>query len=318
MRIATRLLLPLAALVLLCAGCGHEVAPKRTAPPVKTRVVPGEPGRQYAVRGRYLYLYCGGSGSPTVVFESGLGDSHRAWEYVAPELANETTVCVYDRAGIDYSQLAPKRATAREKVKDLHALLKAARVKPPCVLVGHSYGGMLVHLYAADYPHDVAGVVLVDSAHPDENARMVAALPPPRAGEDPELRRVRAGLRTLGFTNPEGVDWVRSSNEARAAGPLGKTPLVVLTAGMHDSTLRPALTRPVERAWLAMQSELARLSSDSVHVVATQSGHAIQSNLGQPAVVIRAIRAVIGADRRHERLPPCRELFLGPAARCVS
>jgi pimeloyl-ACP methyl ester carboxylesterase len=316
MRIATWLL-PLAALALLYAGCGHGAAPKRTAPPVKTRVVPGEPGRQYAVRGRYLYLYCGGSGSPTVVFESGLGDSHRAWQYVAPEVSNSTTVCVYDRAGNDYSQLAPKRATAREKVKDLHALLAAARVKPPYVLVGHSYGGMLVHVYAADYPQDVAGVVLVDSSHPDQNKRMVAALPPPRAGEDLELTRVRSGLRVLGFANPEGVDWARSSDEARAAGSLGTTPLVVVTAGQHDSTLPPAVTRRVERAWLAMQSELARLSSDSVHVVATQSGHAIQSNLGQPAVVIRAIGAVMGADRRHERLPPCRELFPGPAARCV-
>jgi pimeloyl-ACP methyl ester carboxylesterase len=312
--------LPIAALVLVCAGCGgHAVAVREAAHSApKTRSVPGEPGLEYLVRGRFLYLLCEGEGSPTVVFESGLGDGHRAWQWVAPELANSTTVCTYDRAGLDFSQLAPKRATARAKVRDLHALLRAAGLRPPYVLVGHSYGGMLVHVYVSDYPRDVAAVVLLDSSHPDQQARMLAALPPARAGEGRALRSVRAALAPRNFPNPEGVDWSRSSDEARAAGSFGDKPLVVVTAGEHEGAAPPVIARRLERAWLAVQNDLARLSSDSVHVVATRSPHYIQSNLGQPLLVIRIVRIVLHAVRTHTPLPPCRDLFHGAAARCVS
>jgi pimeloyl-ACP methyl ester carboxylesterase len=305
--------LPVAALVLVCVGCGgHAVSTRHaTHAAPKTRSVPGEPGLEYLVRSRFLYLLCEGEGSPAVIFESGLGGSHRDWQWVAPELANSTTVCTYDRAGLDFSQLAPKRATARAKVRDLHALLRAARVRPPYVLVGHSYGGMLVHLYASDYPRDVAGVVLVESAHPNQQARFRAALPV-------SLRRVRAQVAPGNFPNPEGVDWVRSSNQARRAGPLGDTPLVVVTAGQSDGAPSADIARRLGHAWLAMQNDLARLSTDSVHVVATQSPHFVQSNLGQPQLVIRIIRVVLHAVRTHTRLPRCGEVFRGPAARCVS
>lgn len=285
---------------------------------MKTRAVPGEPGAQYLVRGRYLYLLCEGEGSPTVVFEAGLGDGHYGWQQVAPELANTTQVCTYDRSGLAFSQLARKLATAREKVEDLHALLAAARVRTPYVLVGHSYGGMLVHVYADEYPREVAGVVLLDSSHPDQAARFRAALPPRRAGEARSLRQLRAALAVKTFPNAEGVDWAKSSDEARAAGPLGDTPLVVVTAGEHDPLPTPAIARRMGRVWLALQDDLARLSTDSVHVVATQSGHFIQSSIGQPDLVIRTVRIVVHAVRSHTKLPPCRELFHGPGAKCVS
>jgi pimeloyl-ACP methyl ester carboxylesterase len=273
-------------------------AKQATRAVVKTRTVPGEPGLEYLVRGRFLYLLCEGEGSPTVVFESGLGDGHRSWQFVAPELSNSTTVCTYDRAGLDFSQLAPKRATARAKVKDLHALLRAGRERPPYVLVGHSYGGMLVHVYESVYPRDVAGIVLLDSSHPDQQARM--------------------GASPRNFPNPEGVDWIRSSDEARAAGSFGDKPLVVVTAGEHEGLTNALIARRLQREWLGLQNDLARLSSDSVHVVATQSPHYIQSNLGQPQLVIRIVRIVLHAVRTHTPLPPCRDLFHGPAAMCIS
>jgi pimeloyl-ACP methyl ester carboxylesterase len=310
-------LLLLAALVLLCAACGQTAAERHPTRHVRTRTVPGEPGLEYRVRGRYLYLLCEGIGSPTVVFESGLADDHRAWLQVAPELANSTDVCTYDRSGLEYSQLAPKRASAREKVHDLHALLRAARARPPYILVGHSYGGMLVHLYASDYPRDVAGMVLVDSSHPDEQKRLLAALPPRRPREDARTRQIRSALHRTTFPNPEGVDWGLSTDEVRRAGSIRDAPLVVLTAGDDEAGLPPALVRPFRRVRLALQDDLAQLSSDSVHVVATYSEHAIQSNLGQPELVIRAIRAVLHAVRTQGELPACRELFHGPGARCV-
>ena len=107
---------------------------------------PGTLGLSIEARGNFLYLLCAGHGSPTVILEAGLGGDHRDWEPVQSEIALRTRVCSYDRLGIGFSQQAPKRATADQKADDLHALLAAANVDGPYVLVGHSYGGMLVRV----------------------------------------------------------------------------------------------------------------------------------------------------------------------------
>ncbi len=301
--------------LLLCVSCGGHAR-------VKSRTVPFEPGLQYDIDGNYLYLLCSGHGAPTVVLEAGYGDDHRAWSLVQPALAGTTRVCSYDRSGLGLSQLARKRATAREKADDLHALLEAADVPSPYVLVGHSYGGMLMRLFAATYKSDVAGVVLLDSSHPDQLRRSVAALPPARAGENAVLHELRAALASTKGPNPEGVNWTVSANETRAAGPLGETPLIVVTAAEHDWTPTltplPSINRRLDRAWLAMQDDLARLSSDSIHVIALYSPHYVMSSLGQPDLVRHAIRAVIRAVRAHTRLRSCRQLFPPPGAKCVS
>jgi pimeloyl-ACP methyl ester carboxylesterase len=299
-------------------ACGGHAA-------ARTRRVPGQPGLEYAVHRDFLYLLCTGHGSPTVVLEPGLNGDHRGWSLVQPQLARTTRVCSYDRSGLGLSQLAPKRGTAREKASDLHALLQAARVDGPLVLAGGSYGGMLVHVYAAAYPKDVAGLVLVDSSSPDQARRFLAALPPPRTGAPPALRELR---RILGETrrNPEGVDWTASADEARAAGSLGDKPLVVLTAGIFGPAygrmgyvapvVRPLLPR-LRRVWFGLQDDLAQLSTNHLHLVVVASPHAMQSTVGRPDIIIRAIRAVIAAQRSHHPLPPCRELFSPPGTRCV-
>jgi pimeloyl-ACP methyl ester carboxylesterase len=117
--------------------------------------------------GRRLNLYCLGTGSPTVVFDSGLGDGTEAWALVQPVIAAHTRACSYDRAGYGYSDPGTHEASSAHIVDDLHRLLVAASIKPPYVLVGHSFGGMNVRLYADLYPADVVGMVLVDSAEED-------------------------------------------------------------------------------------------------------------------------------------------------------
>jgi pimeloyl-ACP methyl ester carboxylesterase len=122
--------------------------------------------------GRQLNLFCAGSGSPTVVFDAGIGSAGWDWLRVHPAIARQTQACVYDRAGFGFSD-APRRAgTSANAVSDLHALLDAAGIAPPYLLVGHSYGGRNVQLFAYAYPHEVAGMVIIDSAHEDEIARM--------------------------------------------------------------------------------------------------------------------------------------------------
>ncbi len=282
----------------------------------------GFPGLRYEANGSFLYLLCmesPGTGSPTVILEAGLGEDHRDWAIVQPEIARTTRVCSYDRSGLGFSEDAPKRASARQKVSDLHALLAAAGVPGPYVLVGHSYGGMLAHVYAATYPGDVAGLVLLDSSHPDQISRFLAALPPRRKGEPQALTGLRKGL-PITTPNPEGVNWSESSNQARAAGSIGNKPLIVVTAGEFDPTGLPGLPGIVprfERAWLRMQDDLARLSPDSRHVIAVNSPHFVMSALGQPELVTHAVDAVVQAARAHTELPSCRALFAPPAARCV-
>lgn len=299
--------------LMLCAACGGDSA-------VQTRTIPGEPGLAYDVNGDYIYLLCAGSGSPVVVLESGLGGYHRDWDAVQPELARTTRVCSYDRAGLGFSQLAPKRTTAKEKASDLRDLLSAADVEGPYVLVGHSYGGMLVRVYAAEYAGDVAGVVLLDSSHPDQVKRFLGVLPPRRAGENEALRDLRRDLHFDDLPNPEGVDWTASSDETRVAGPLGDTLLIVVTAGQDEGPpeLPAQVRRGIQHAWLEMQDDLARLSTDKVHVIAVHSPHYVMSNLGQPELVIRAIRAVKKAARSNAPLPPCAALFAAPAGKCVA
>ena len=112
--------------------------------------------------GRYMNLYCVGNGSPTVVFDSGLSDWSSTWALIQPAVATRTRACSYDRAGMGYSDPATQARTPMNLVHDLHALLQRAGIRGPLVLVGHSLGGFNMKLYAALYPAQVVGAVLVD------------------------------------------------------------------------------------------------------------------------------------------------------------
>jgi len=127
-------------------------------------------GQLYDVGDYRLHLYCTGEGSPTVILEAGAGSPGLIWTYVQPEIAKTTRVCSYDRAGFGWSDPAPGPLGSDEVAADLHALLEAADVPAPYVLVGHSAGGVYVRAFARLYPSEVVGMVLVDSTHEAQNA----------------------------------------------------------------------------------------------------------------------------------------------------
>ena len=135
------------------------------------------PGQLIDVGGHRLHLNCTGTGSPTVVLEPGHGEVSSAMGWIAPAVSQDTRVCVYDRAGHGWSDPADGPQDAVETARDLHTLLDRAHIPGPYVLAGHSFGGLYVLTFAATYPDQVAGLVLLDSTAPNPGGA-----PPPRPG----------------------------------------------------------------------------------------------------------------------------------------
>src|SRR5262249_28852565 len=130
------------------------------------------PGQLLDVGGYRLHLYCVGQGSPTVIFEAAADMMSVDWSWIQPEIAKKTRACAYDRAGMGWSDPGPEPRDANQVSTELHTLLTHAGIAGPYVLVGHSAGGLYVRVYAAHYPEEVVGMVLVDPGHPDMPTRI--------------------------------------------------------------------------------------------------------------------------------------------------
>jgi pimeloyl-ACP methyl ester carboxylesterase len=124
------------------------------------------------IGGFRLHLQNMGCGSPAVIIDSGLGGISSDWEFVQKEIAKFTRVVCYDRAGIAWSESSPFPRTSKQIVKELHMLLQKANIQKPYILVGHSFGGVNVQLYAITYPDEVEALVLVDSASEEQLTKL--------------------------------------------------------------------------------------------------------------------------------------------------
>lgn len=284
------------------------------------------PGQLIDVGGYKLHLHCRGQGQPTVLLEAGLNDFSVQWALVQPAVAQFTQVCTYDRAGLGWSEPSPHPRTSAKMVDELHMMLTNAGITGPYVLVGHSFGGINMRLFARQYPDSVVGLVLVDSAHEAQGARIPAlrtataqliqqfrllsrlnwfgllALAPsqiPNRGLPADaLAQYRARLATAGYFDAaiaESETFYTNSNDASAVklADLSDLPLIVLSRG--EGAPLPGLTaaenEAYEQSWRILQAELAALSSNSQQWIAQQSGHDIQ--LQQPDLVITAIRQLV-------------------------
>ena len=264
--------------------------------------------------GRKMYLECSGSGSPTVILESGYRNDADIWSTelepgmspVFSQVARFTRVCAYDRPGtfLDADHLGrstpvPMPRTARDLVSDLHALLQTAHIAGPYVFAAHSFGGIFARLYASTYPNEVVGMVLVDAL--SEKVR---------TGLTPEQWKLYVNF---GFTKPtpglekykdiETLDVNASLDQmekAASAKPLRPMPLFVLTQG-QPFDLSPWQPLPADfpgalnKAWHTAQDALATLAPNAKHKIATKSSHYIQAQ--EPQLVIDAIKQVVEAVR---------------------
>jgi pimeloyl-ACP methyl ester carboxylesterase len=284
----------------------------------KARPVVPPPGRLVDVEGHRLHLVCLGRGSPTVVLEAGVSDAFAVWARVQPALAETTRVCSYDRAGIGYSDPGPLPRTSLTIARELHALLAAAGESAPYVLVGHSFGGVTVRAFASEHPGEVAGLVLVDASHEDQEQRFPAEV---RQETDAALRQVKelAARAARGESTPpivsympgpvarrpawyatlveEAQAWPASASELRARDRSLRVPLVVVSAGRPAIGRSRETRRETRRLWDEMQEDLSRLSPTGTRIIAHRSGHYVQRQ--EPRVVIDAVRLVLDAARRQ-------------------
>lgn len=257
---------------------------------------------QVDTTGRRLALARAGVGAPTVVLETGLGAESEEWEPVFQEVKQFTSVCRYDRANRGRSDPAPKPRSAQDFVADLYSLLVAAAIPRPLVLVGHSLGGLIVRLYAHQYPQDVAGLVLVDPMHEDQFDRIGPRIPAPFPGEPAALTQLRSFWATDWrdpAKNQEGVDFPASQAQAHRIDKLGAIPILVLTSGtfLREAPPEPAaqqLAAQLQMLWQEMHRELMQQSSNATQLLVETSGHFIQRE--QPEVIVAAIRQMLETD----------------------
>ena len=245
-----------------------------------------------------LHVHCVGQGGPLVVLESGLGDDATVWDHVQPAVARFVHVCAYDRAGLGRSGPASRPHPNRQMADELFALLGALGFAGPYVLVGHSMGGTVIRLFAAEHPDDVGGMVLVDTPTKDDWLRGFALHSAAAQGQ------FKAGVSAL----PEGVDFdtlaAGAADMEASSRSIGDAPLVVLTRGREPSPPPPGVSPETEAAVAVVhretQPELLRLSSNSVQVVAAHSGHYLQ--LEVPELVVAAVREAVEAARDRRRV----------------
>jgi pimeloyl-ACP methyl ester carboxylesterase len=285
------------------------------------------PGQLHDVGGHQLHLRCLGDGSPAVILEAPATAFSAAWGWIQPELAETTTVCSYDRAGLGWSEAGDRPFDPARVPPELHALLRAGRVPPPYVIVGQSLGGAFARLFAVRYSEDVAALVLLDATHPEavagadrgelERFRLMLRVAPwaARIG----LLRLTGALSSVAEGLPEpqhgaAVSFLnrpdhlaRSAAEfdaleatmdlVRETGPVGDLPLLVLPA----SVAAEGPSAVDFKRWQNLQRSYLKLSSQSVLRPVPDATHtSMLTDRAAALFVARQIRELVQRLRLSE------------------
>ncbi len=287
---------PVLTVYALCAvGGGYETVRES----LERRTHPA-PGQLIDVGGHRMHLNCNGSGSPTVILESGLGESGAYWTWISTAVGHDTRVCAYDRPGRGWSEPTSIPQDGFAVARDLHVLLERANVQAPFVLVGHSSGAQYVRIFAGRYPEQVAGMVLLDGQPAEAfeglpwypafyaGFRRVSAVAPSlaRLGVGRLVSGPDASARLARSLRDEVIELPTALAQARSFQSLGDRPLVVVTAA-----------RGAMAGWFPLQDAMAKLSTNSLHQVVPFEHAELITNEVAARTSSQAIRDVVHAVR---------------------
>lgn len=288
-------------------------------------------GQMVDVGGYRLHIDCQGAGSPTIVMDTGAGATGLHWGLVQPEIAKATRVCVYDRAGLGWSEPSPRPRTNLVMVEELHTLLQNAGISGPYVLVGHSLGGLNARVFAHKYPEEVSGLVLVDASHEEQYApeamqnavnkmnsmvgspvfklmyktgisALISAreasqskLPQEVARADGAVRSTEKHFNTA-VAESQALFESHAQVRAEAITDLGDLPLIVIQHGKVQPQAVREVTEVMEEINRTLQPQVAKQSKNGKLVIAENSGHDVP--MDEPELVIQSIHEVLAAARR--------------------
>ncbi|OAB37930.1 hypothetical protein PMSM_01940 [Paenibacillus macquariensis subsp. macquariensis] len=271
-------------------------------------------GRMIEINQHNMHVNVSGEGSLTIILESGMGGCSLDWCHVQPELSELATVISYDRAGFGWSNPSPSVPTCQQYLDDLRSLLATLDRKPPFLLVGHSYGGMIMRLFAATYPDEVMGLVLVDSTHeyrylsdqidPVRKNQRKKALQLYRLGyllapiAIPRLMRMHIGSKRLSpeiLKKAQALGYRTSAYKSAYSELLniGESSIQLLQAPQLSNNL-PVIVLSAGRQpedWIKEQKYLLHLTPLTTQIIVDDSWHAIQ--IHRPDVVIDAVKSLL-------------------------
>ena len=271
------------------------------------------PGAFFSLETNKIHLHCVGEGSPIIVFDSGVGGSHMDWINVQSSAGELTQACSYDRSGYGWSEMGIKPRTSKRIVNELTQLLKKAKKEPPYILVGHSFGGLNMQLFARANPDNVIGLILIDSIHVEQYKRFEDAgieIPTvnttrfllgskdqvtrgmPDEYKDIAYRLVRSDKALSSMFN-ELRNINISIEEIKSASKMPDIPVTVITHGkkVWDS----AMFKNMEEIWLELQTKLSKSTSKGKLLVAEESGHNI--HLNQPKLILDEIKIILKKNK---------------------
>ncbi len=266
------------------------------------------PGKLVSVGTHRLHINCTGSGTPTVVIDSGLGGFSLEWDNVQKSLSESMQICTYDRAGYGWSDPGPEPRNTQTIATELHTLLVNAEIPGPYILVGHSFGGYNIRYYASLYPQTVLGMVLIDASHPEQFERLpqvevkpsevkrknswtVALARPVLPDNYPAQARQLAFLLMSSYkaAQTQAEEWEQFRASAQQVIHEDHLPDVALTVVTRGKRVWPQndFGNRSEQVWAELQGELSHLTSHADQIIASKSGHLV--HLDEPQLVISAI-----------------------------
>ncbi|MDB2331029.1 alpha/beta hydrolase [Alteromonas sp.] len=266
-------------------------------------------GEMIDVGGYSLYTEDSGMGRVNVIFDSGMGDDLSVWKKVSDEVSKFARVITYDRAGLGWSDESPKERTSEEIVRELHSMLEKKKLIGPIILVGHSFGGVNMQQFALKYPDEIAGLVLIDSAHESQIDNMpkpsfikkylfkfgmwAAPVGLPRlylSNSNPEEKAKKSTTKHQYTSLDEANSFQQSLNELQALKPnFGNLPLIVIARNKQSSEVSASDKR--NYVWAGLQENITTRSSNSTIIFTGERQHSIHKS--QPDIVVTAIHRLI-------------------------